>query len=40
VFSEAGFAAIYDQGIFKYRVLGISLLRAVHSMIGTIGLPV
>jgi hypothetical protein len=39
VFSEAGFAAIYDNGVFRYRVLGKTLLRFMHEAIHVLGLP-
>jgi hypothetical protein len=39
VFSEPGFAAIYDQGIFKYRILGPALLRFVHTLVLDTALP-
>ncbi len=38
-FNADGFAAIYDNGIFKYRILGINLLRATHDAIVALGLP-
>ena len=39
VFHPEGFSAIYDNGIFKYRVLGINLLRMTHELIVLLGLP-
>lgn len=39
VFSEAGFAAAYDHGVFKYRVLGKALLHHTHEAIHALGLP-
>lgn len=39
VFSEAGFAAKYDHGIYKYRVLGVGLLRITCQAIDAAALP-
>ena len=39
VFSADGFSEIYDQGIFKYRVLGINLLRLTHEIVVFLNLP-